>query len=119
MEPSAEVNATTIRKESEDLVTLTPSCCTCWGSSGMARSSLFCTCTWAISGSVPGAKVSTVDAEPEESLLDVIYSRLSKPFICCSINCVTEYSTVCADASLKVARILNYSGDNLIYCYTC
>ena len=35
------------------LLTLTPCCCTTCGSSGIASCSLFCTCTCAMSGSVP------------------------------------------------------------------
>ncbi len=98
MEPSLELNAITIRKESEDLVTCTPCCCTSCGSSGVASCSLFCTCTWAMSGLVPGAKVIAIWALPAESLVEVMYSRLSMPFICCSITWVTESSTTFADA---------------------
>ena len=43
-----------------DLVTRTPCCCTSCGSSGMASCSLFCTCTCAMSGLVPGSKVSVI-----------------------------------------------------------
>ena len=51
-----------------DLVTRMPDCCTCGGSSGVASCSLFCTCTCAMSGSVPGSKVSVVVDWPESSL---------------------------------------------------
>jgi hypothetical protein len=56
----AETNPITIRKEFVDFVTRMPDCCTCAGSSGTASCSLFCTWTCAMSGSVPGAKVSVV-----------------------------------------------------------
>ena len=36
----------------------------------MASCSLFCTCTWAMSGSASGLKVSVICAVPELSLLD-------------------------------------------------
>ena len=46
----------------------------------------------------PGAKVIAIWALPAESLVEVMYSRLSMPFICCSITWVTESSTTFADA---------------------
>ena len=47
---------------------------------------------------VPGLKVSDSRATPEELLVDCMYSRLSSPLSCCSITCVTESSTVLAEA---------------------
>ena len=47
-----------------------PCCCTMPGSSEVASCSLFCTCTWAMSGSVPVSKVSVTDTEPLESLVE-------------------------------------------------
>ena len=82
----------------EDLVTVTPVDCTVSGSLDWACCSLFCTGTWAMSGSVPEAKVSVTWAEPEDVLLEFMYSRLSSPVMFCSITCVTEFSVVCADA---------------------
>jgi hypothetical protein len=72
MLPSREMNATTIRKPLRDLVTLTPWRCTSCGNSGMASCSLFCTCTCAMSGLVPLAKVRVIEAPPEESLVDAM-----------------------------------------------
>ena len=40
-----------------------------------------------------GAKVIAIWALPAESLVEVMYSRLSMPFICCSITWVTAAST--------------------------
>ncbi len=95
---SVETKPTTIRKELVDLVTCTPLCCTGAGSSGVANCSLFCTCTWAIFGSVPVAKVSEVVDTPVSSVVDDMYSRLSIPLICCSITCTTVFCMVSADA---------------------
>ena len=81
-----------------DWVTRMPACWTCAGSNGVASCSLFCTCTCAMSGLVPAAKVSVVVAVPESSALDDIYSRLLSPLICCSITCTTVFSTVSAEA---------------------
>ena len=63
-----------------------------------ASCSLFCTCTCAMSGFVPGANVSVMVAGPESSVVDDRYSKWSSPLICCSITCVTVFSTVSADA---------------------
>ncbi len=46
----------------------------------------------------PGAKVSVVRERPAESLVDCMYSRLSRPLSCCSMTWVTEFSTVSAEA---------------------
>ncbi|MCY1218164.1 hypothetical protein D3C72_1456820 [compost metagenome] len=64
----------------------------------MACCSLFCTCIWATSMLVPALKVSDRRATPDELLVDCMYSRLSSPFICCSMTWVTESSTVLAEA---------------------
>ena len=48
--------------------TCTPCCCTACGNKGSAVCSLFCTCTWAISGSVSALKVSVTVARPLASL---------------------------------------------------
>ena len=70
MLPSWETNATTMRKPLRDLLTLTPWRCTSCGSSGIASCSLFCTCTCAMSGSVPDSKVSVTVALPEAWLVE-------------------------------------------------
>ena len=64
MEPSLETKPTIIRKLRVDFTTCTPCCCTASGSSGSASCSLFCVCTWAMSGSVPASKVSVTVARP-------------------------------------------------------
>ena len=56
-----------IMKLETDLATRTPCRWTSWGSCGMASASLFCTCTWAMSGSVPASKVRVTWALPAES----------------------------------------------------
>src|SRR5450756_1233948 len=81
-----------------DLLTITPWRCTTCGRLAMASWSLFCTCAQARSGSVPGAKVSSIREEPDESLVEERYSILSKPVIFCSMICVILFSTVSADA---------------------
>ncbi|MDT4883363.1 hypothetical protein FQZ97_1193960 [compost metagenome] len=52
------------------MLTNTPRLFTASGSRFMAVCSLFCTCTWATSMSVPGAKVSCVRERPAESLVE-------------------------------------------------
>ncbi len=73
MSPSSllvDDRAKNIRKLRVDLTTVMPCCWTVWGRLGMASCSLFCTCTCAMSGSVPALKKSvTVDC-PLALLLD-------------------------------------------------
>ncbi len=59
-----------IRKLRVDLRTVMPCCWTVWGRLGMASCSLFCTCTCAMSGSVPESKKSVTVAWPLALLLD-------------------------------------------------
>ena len=70
MEPSSDTKARTTRKFLVALATRTPCFCTASGNSGVASCSLFCTCTWAMSGSVPASKVRVMVAWPEESLVE-------------------------------------------------
>ena len=70
MLPSSDTNAMTFRKPELDLATLMPCRCTSCGSSGMASCSLFCTCTWAMSGLVPLSKVRVMVAWPLDELLE-------------------------------------------------
>ena len=81
-----------------DLLTLTPWRWTTSGRLAMASCSLFCTWAQARSGSVPGAKVSSMRDAPDESLVADRYSILSKPVIFCSMIWVTLFSTVSAEA---------------------
>ena len=60
----------TIRKLADDFWTVTPWRCTVSGSSAVACDSLFCTWTWAISGSIPVSKVNVMEAVPAEVELD-------------------------------------------------
>ena len=98
MLPSVETKPITCRKLPLDLETLTPWRCTSMGSSGMVSCSLFCTCTWAMSGSVPLAKVSLMFAMPLAELLDEKYSNPSRPVMLCSMIWVTASSTTLAEA---------------------
>lgn len=68
MLPSVETTPTTMRKFFTALVTRIPWRCTSCGSSGMASCSLFCTWTWAMSGSVPCSKVTVMVMLPSELL---------------------------------------------------
>ena len=70
MVPSSETSPTIIRKFRVDLTTEIPCRCTIWGRSGMASCSLFCTCTWAMFGSVPALKVRVMATAPAESLVE-------------------------------------------------
>jgi len=68
MLPSSEIRPTIISQFRVDLLTLTPWAATTSGRFAMASCSLFCTCAHARSGSVPGAKVSSMRDCPDESL---------------------------------------------------
>ncbi len=68
--PSVETKPTICRKPLRDLLTFRPCRCTACGSEGSASCSLFCTCTCAMSGSVPLSNVSVIVARPLASLLD-------------------------------------------------
>ena len=76
--------------------TTTPCWVTSVGSRGCARATLFCTCTSAMSGLVPVAKLRVIVAVPLLLDVEVKYSRLSMPVSCCSITCVTVDSMVAA-----------------------
>ena len=80
------------------LATVMPCSVTSRGRDGSASCSLFCTCTWAMSGLVPWAKVRVMVEVPDESPVEEKYSRWSSPFICCSITAVTVEVTVLASA---------------------
>ena len=60
----SDFSATTIRKPALALATTTPCWVTSDGSRGVASATLFCTCTWAMSGSVPLSKVSVMLERP-------------------------------------------------------
>ncbi len=64
-----------IRKSGLDLATTTPCWVTSVGRRGVASATLFCTCTWAMSGSVPVSKVSVMVDEPLELDDELKYSR--------------------------------------------
>ena len=51
-----------------------------------------------MSGSVPELKVMVTETDPLESLVEAMYSMPSRPVIACSMICVTEFSTACAEA---------------------
>ena len=70
MLPFSDTKPTTIRKLMVDFTTFTPWRCTTSGSWGVAACSLFCTCTWAMSGLVPALKVSVMLTLPAESEVD-------------------------------------------------
>ena len=70
-----DCSATTIRKPELALATTTPCWVTSEGSRGVASATLFCTCTWAMSGSVPLSKVSVMLARPLALDEELKYSR--------------------------------------------
>ncbi len=92
----SERTPTTIRKPALALATTTPWSTTSAGRRGCASETLFCTCTWAMSGSVPVSKVRVISLRPDELDVELKYSRLSMPVSCCSITWVTERSAVSA-----------------------
>ena len=96
--PSVETKPSTMRKFLVALATVMPCSCTMAGRRGSASCSLFCTCTWAMSGSVPWAKLSVMLIAPLLSLDELKYSRWSMPLSCCSITCTTVVCAVSADA---------------------
>src|SRR5437868_1640671 len=61
-------------------------------------------------GSVPVAKVRVVVDWPVSSLVDDMYSRLSIPFICCSMTWTTVFCTVVAEAPGYVVLIWTEGG---------
>ncbi len=70
MLPSSETRPTSISQFLVALPTVIPCRCTVSGRLAMASWSLFCTLDQARSGSVPGAKVRVMRAEPAESLVE-------------------------------------------------
>ncbi|MOA33871.1 hypothetical protein D3C78_1552040 [compost metagenome] len=72
MLPFSETRPITIRKFFTALVTRMPCCWTSCGSNGVASCSLFCTCTWAMSGSVPWLKVAVMVMLPSELLSEAM-----------------------------------------------
>nr|WP_276602872.1 hypothetical protein [Nannocystis pusilla] len=97
MLPSIDTKPAISRKLLADLTTRTPWRWTSCGSCGIASCSLFCTCTWAMSGSVPGSKVRVSWAEPVASLDDDTKRSPSRPTMRCSMTCVTVSSSVLAE----------------------
>ena len=69
MLPSSEIRPTINQVVPGGFADLTPWRCTTSGRLAMASWSLFCTWAQARSGSVPGAKVSSMREEPDESLV--------------------------------------------------
>ncbi len=92
----SERNATTSRKPVLALATTTPCLVTSDGRRGVASETLFCTCTWAMSGLVPFSNVSVMLTRPLELDEELKYSRWSMPVSCCSITWVTFFSVVSA-----------------------
>ena len=70
MLPSSDDSEMNIMKLRVALATTTPCCCTVSGKLGVASWTLFCTCTCATSGSVPGLKYKVIVASPFASLDD-------------------------------------------------
>src|SRR5690606_41224504 len=95
---SLERSPTTIREPLLALDPATPFCTTSEGRRGVASETLFCTWTWAMSGSVPVSKVRVIDTRPDELEVELKYSRLSMPVSCCSMTWVTACSAVRASA---------------------
>ena len=85
-----------MRKSLLALATVMPFSTTSCGRRGCATLSRFCTCTWAMSGSVPLMKVRVICTVPLEREVESKYSRLSTPVSCCSITEVTVFSITSA-----------------------
>ena len=69
-----------------------------------------------MSGSVPAIKLKSILAEPDALLLEAMYCKPSKPVIFCSMICVTESSTIFADAPGYEALIEIVGGAMSGYC---
>ncbi len=63
-ESSGENRLTTINMSGELFAVMTPICCTSCGRRGAAMATRFCTCTCAISRSVPTSKVTAMEKRP-------------------------------------------------------
>jgi hypothetical protein len=61
---SGEYKCTTIIRSGEALATVTPMLRTSAGKRGWAIATRFCTCTWAVSRSVPRSKVTEMEKRP-------------------------------------------------------
>jgi len=94
--PSSDLSATTSTLFALVLKTEMPCWFTSAGRRGTASCTRFWVCTAAMSGLVPGAKVSVMFTPPLEVELEVKYSIRSSPVSCCSITCVTVRSAVSA-----------------------
>jgi hypothetical protein len=75
------------------LRTVMPCCWTCCGRRGTACCTRFCTCTWAVSGSVPGSKLTVMLDWPFELLLACMYRKPSSADSSCSMTWVIVFST--------------------------
>ncbi len=69
-----------------------------------------------MSGLVPGANVAVMLTWPDELLDEEKYKRLSMLVSCCSMTCVTEFCTVCAEAPGKLAETVTAGGAIVGYC---
>ena len=68
---------------------LTPSWRTSSGSRGSACATRFCTCTWAMSTSVPIRNVTVSVRTPSAVACEDMYSMFSTPLICSSSGVAT------------------------------
>ncbi len=71
-------------KSGDDLSVVTPVRCTSAGSLGTTCATRFCTCTCALSRSVPTANVTVSVIRPSEVDCENVYSMSSTPLSCCS-----------------------------------
>ena len=98
MLPSVETKPTMRKKFLVALLTLMPWAVTSAGNCASASCSLFCTCTWAMLGSVPCLKVQSISIVPFDWVEEEMYSSPSSPESCCWIGLTTVWSTVSAEA---------------------
>ncbi len=73
--PSSDLIETNIKKSGFCLATTMPCCVTSVGRRGVASVTLFCVCTCAMSGLVPGSKVSVICAAPLALDVELKYIR--------------------------------------------
>src|SRR5204863_9864218 len=99
-------------------LTVTPYWLTEVGRFGLAWDTRFWVFTWSMSTLVPTSKVTLRFMVPSLAFVDIMYSMLSTPFICCSSGVATDCSIVRASAPVYVVETWITGGMIDGYCPT-
>ncbi|MNF32812.1 hypothetical protein D3C84_136110 [compost metagenome] len=97
-------------RSGEALSTVMPIRVTSSGSLGWVRVTRFCTCTWALSRSVPRAKVMVRVILPSAVDCEDMYSMFSTPVMACSNGAATLSPMTLGLAPGKLARTTTVGG---------